>query len=219
MKQPKKIQDPTEAALSAIQEALTLELDNAEAGPLAKAPDRGPDRGPEAAYPQDRSGGDRPAGERLLPSAPSRDGRPINRRPRPPEGDAMRPDAPRRDGPQRARIDAERRAANDDRQTIGQLLGQLQKRSAATPYYWAAGASVLWVIAGIAFAFAYHRGLMASSSGVESLFGSPALLGIFASILLPPLAFFGLASVLRRSLELQGIARSMTEVALRLAQP
>ncbi|MFG1349726.1 hypothetical protein [Xanthobacter autotrophicus] len=229
MKQPKKIQDPTEAALSAIQEALTLELDNAEAGPSAKGTDRGPDRGPEPGFPQDRSGGDRsvgdrPAGgERLLPSAPPRDGRPINRRPRPPEGEALRPEAPRpegrRDGPQRARIDAERRAANDDRQTIGQLLGQLQKRSAATPYYWAAGAAALWVIAGIAFAFAYHRGLMASSSGVESLIDSPALLGIFAGILLPPLAFFGLASVLRRSLELQGIARSMTEVALRLAQP
>jgi len=205
MKQPKKIQDPTEAALSAIQEALTLELDNAE---QAQAPAKGVDPG----FASERSS----AIDRPLPAPPQREGRGIPRRPRP-EGEP-RPEG-RREGPPRARIDAERRAANDDRQTIGQLLGQLQKKPAGTPYYWAAGASLIWIIIGVAFAFAFHRGLMASSGGVQSLLDSPALLGIFASILLPPLGFFGMASVLRRSQELQGIARSMTEVALRLAQP
>lgn len=214
MKNPKKIQDPTEAALSAIQEALTLELDNAQPGGV-KAPS-------DPVFPPERPPLDRPAGERLAPAG-QREGRPINRRARPPEGDP-RPEGRRepRDGreaaPPRARGD-ERRAANDDRQTIGQLLTQLQKKPAATPYYWAAGASLLWIVVGVAFAFAVHRGLMATSSGVQTLWDSPALLGIFAGILLPPLAFFGMASVLRRSLELQAIARSMTEVALRLAQP
>ncbi|MFS8038098.1 hypothetical protein ACI7BZ_14260 [Xanthobacter sp. AM11] len=209
MKTPKKIQDPTEAALSAIQEALTLELDTVAPGAAAK--------GAEPAIPPDRASPiDRP-----LPAVPPREQRPINRRPRPPEADARpegRPEG-RREGPPRRGLDPERRAANDDRQTIGQLLGQLQRRPAPTAYYWAAGGSLLWIIVGIIFAYTVHRGLLASSNGLESLVESPALLGIFAGILLPPLAFFGMASVMRRSQELQGIARSMTEVALRLAQP
>ncbi|UDQ88726.1 hypothetical protein LJE71_21240, partial [Xanthobacter autotrophicus] len=82
MKNPKKIQDPTEAALSAIQEALTLELDNAEANAAAA-------KGGEAPLPPDRGTPlDRPpAPERVLSGpGPQREGRPINRRPRPPEG-------------------------------------------------------------------------------------------------------------------------------------
>lgn len=215
MKNPKKIQDPTEAALSAIQEALTLELDNAEANAAAA-------KGGEAPLPPDRGTPlDRPPSPDRVMTGPGqqREGRPINRRPRPPEGGEVRVDGGRREGAPRPRSEAERRAANDDRQPIGQLLGQLQKKPPVTPFYWATGASLVWIVVGIIFAYTVHHGLMASSNGLQSLGDSPALLGIFAGILIPPLAFFGMASIVRRSLELQGIARSMTEVALRLAQP
>src|SRR5262249_24957267 len=106
---PKRMQDPTEAALSAIQEALNVpDLDQPaprgaprcrpppRAGPRAKA-------GPRAPYPPQVLDGDffRPEAE-------------------PP----ARPDAPR-----------ERRwAANDDQQQIGQILQSIQRRPARTTY-------------------------------------------------------------------------------------
>ncbi|OYW41338.1 MAG: hypothetical protein B7Z45_03760, partial [Azorhizobium sp. 12-66-6] len=166
MKTPKKIQDPTEAALSAIQEALTLPLDETEVAP--------------------------PTDER--PAPPARDGRSPGRRPR---------------------VDvAGRRAANDDRQTVGQLLSQLQRRSSAAPLWWALAASVVWIVFGIAYAFASHSTAFAEASGINAILASPALLTILAGVILPPLAFFAMAAMVRRSRDLQLIARSMTEVAL-----
>ncbi|WP_332119024.1 hypothetical protein, partial [Azorhizobium caulinodans] len=98
MKSPKKIQDPTEAALSAIQEALTLQLDAAE-----------------PAAPQPPGADDRPA--------PTKSPQPAAQQATPPQAAAQ---PPRDAGNGRRRLDvAERRAANDDRQTIGQLLAAL----------------------------------------------------------------------------------------------
>ncbi|OYW35162.1 MAG: hypothetical protein B7Z45_06935, partial [Azorhizobium sp. 12-66-6] len=169
MKNPKKIQDPTEAALSAIQEALTLQVDTVDPAP-----------------PEDR------------PQAPVREPR-QGRRPR---------------------VDvADRRAANDDRQTVGQLLSQLQRRSSPAPYWWAFAVSAVWIAVGLFYALASHRSAFAEVSNMETLLASPAMLAIFAGLLLPPLAFFGMAAMVRRSRDLQLVARSMTEVALRLAQP
>ncbi len=203
MNNSKKIEDPTEAALSAIQEALTLELENAKSDAGAERPVL-----QRAAGAEDITFPERPAlQERPVPPVASR---PMNRRAT--DRNEERPARPRLDN-------AERRAANDDRQSIGQLVNQIKHRPNLTPYWWATAASALWVIVGIALAFAYHRGLVESSDGVESLLGSPALLGVFASILIPPMGFFGMAAITRRSQDLELIARSMTDVALRLAQP
>ncbi|OZA79958.1 MAG: hypothetical protein B7X76_08820, partial [Azorhizobium sp. 39-67-5] len=169
MKQPRKIQDPTEAALSAIQEALTLQLDNPDGAP---AEDRTTQQG-------------------------ARDPR-----------------------PRRSRVEvADRRAANDDRQTVGQLLSQLQRRSSPAPYWWAAGLAILWLGFGTPYVLAALRTAAPGASGFDALLASPALMAILGSLIIPPIAFFALAAMVRRSRDLQLIGKSMTEVALRLAQP
>ncbi|MGE4373953.1 MAG: hypothetical protein AB7E29_13845 [Xanthobacter sp.] len=220
MNNPMKIQDPTEAALSAIQEALTLELDGAksetseavqnaegqlqETSPLPELDD--PSLLTERPTLEDLPNVDDAAVPAIAP---------IHRRTPSPEGEGRR-----REPTPRARPEGtERRAANDDRQNFGQLVSQLRRRPSMAPYWWAIAGGLLWVGVGIAMAFAYHRGLVESSNGVQSLLDSPALLGVFASILLPPLAFLGMAAMVRRSQQLEVIARSMTDVALRLAQP
>lgn len=209
MNNPLKVEDPTEAAFAAIQEALTLELENAQSDAGIERADMRPDAvddAYEAAPP--------------VPVAPILQERPVQPAGTRPIGRRAVRDDSIEERPARQRFDAtERRAANDDRQSIGQLVNQLKRPPNFAPYWWAAGAALVWVIVGIGLAFAYHRGLVASSDGVESLLTSPALLGVFASILIPPMGFFGMAAVMRRSQDLELIARSMTDVALRLAQP
>ena len=89
---PKKVKDPTEVALSAIQEALNISdssaTDNGRSSGRSDAAPAGPSASPDY-------------------SEPSFDARPGNDRP------AFEPiEEPR----------AIRRAANDDRETIGQIL-------------------------------------------------------------------------------------------------
>ncbi|MGQ3674104.1 hypothetical protein ACT6QH_01185 [Xanthobacter sp. TB0139] len=215
-----KIQDPTEAALSAIQEALTLELDGAKSETSEAAQNAEGELQDSPALPELEDPSlltERPtlqdmpdAGDAIAPAVA-----PIRRRTPSPEGEDRRREPAPRTRPE----GTERRAANDDRQTFGQLVSQLRRRPSMAPYWWAIFGGLLWVGVGIAMAFAYHRGLVESSNGVQSLLDSPALLGVFASILLPPLAFLGMAAMVRRSQQLEVIARSMTDVALRLAQP
>ena len=47
------------------------------------------------------------------------------------------------------------RAANDDQQSIGQILQALQRRPARTPYFVAAVFSAAWVIGCLALSWAY----------------------------------------------------------------
>src|SRR5438105_2158211 len=107
---PKKVKDPTEVALSAIQEALNI----------ADAPS--PGLGLERADPKER--GERPPlPPRSEPIAPA-------------PSERLAPAFDDHDDVPSARIDlghsetapaARRPAANDDRETIGQLLQALQK--------------------------------------------------------------------------------------------
>lgn len=63
-----------------------------------------------------------------------------------------------------------RQAANDDRQSIGQLLGALQRRPSSAPYVIAGLASAAWVGAGAALTYS-HLNLTQTSLG--DLLGSP----------------------------------------------
>src|SRR5262249_12317359 len=104
---PKKIKDPTEAALSAIQDALSAR-DAAEAEAASPAPAR--------AVPLEES----PSGPpwRAVPSAAREEEL------RPPEEELRAPE-------EQSLL---RRAANDDRESIGQILRTLQRRPAHTSY-------------------------------------------------------------------------------------
>ena len=105
---PKKTIDPTEAALSAIQEALSIRIEEerAKEQPIPSSPP-------------------------LTPLRPQRSpSRPPLRRPRPPKW-CMNP---RRIGTRDLSAPSAR-PANDDQQSIGQILQALQRRPARTPYF------------------------------------------------------------------------------------
>ena len=116
---PKKVKDPTEVALSAIQEALNISDNSPGAETRGSARN---DSAPEVTAP--------------APSfnEPSFDTRPSNDRP------GFNPIEETR---------LTRRAANDDREAIGQALQALQRgRAGRNAYTIAIIASVVWVVAG-----------------------------------------------------------------------
>src|SRR5262245_20345876 len=117
---PKKIKDPTEAALSAIQDALSRDAAEAEA---ASPP-------PAQAEPVEESTSEPPW--RALPSATP------DEEPRQPEEQSLL-----------------RRADNDDRESIGQILRTLQRRPAHTSYITATVFAGLWVLAGLVLGWMY----------------------------------------------------------------
>src|SRR5690348_5634994 len=180
---PKKTIDPTEAALSAIQEALNIHDDEE---PAAHAPEQASDphpverKAPDAAAPlfHERFASEPVDTHYLDVQAPG--------------------------------------AANDDRQSIGQILQALQRRPARTSYFIAAIISAAWVVGCLALSWAYLPGLLAAAGPGHSTAGIALGLGIAA--LLPLIFFFGIAHMAWRGQELRLIAQAMAGVAMRLAE-
>jgi ABC-type transporter Mla subunit MlaD len=115
-----------------------------------------------------------------------------------------RPAKRRPAGPARPKI-----AANDDAPSIGGLIYSLQQKPSNRPFQVAAGASAVWFVIGIVFAWA-----MLASDG-----SSPMLLAVAATVLLPIALFWFLALLAWRTQELKLMSSAMTEVAVRLAEP
>src|ERR1700692_1622771 len=122
---PKKLMDPTEAALSAIQEALNIRDD--EERPAA------------------------PPDDRELPLADSADAVQQTEPARPAFDETIDLD----DIGPRAPDPLPFRAANDDQQSIGRILQALQNRPARTSYFVAALFSAAWVVGCLALSWAY----------------------------------------------------------------
>jgi hypothetical protein len=184
---PKKTIDPTEAALSAIQEALNIS-DHEEEAP--RPPERTPDLLAGADEPRPRVAPPRP----LL--SESFDSDPVGTR-----------DLGGQAG----------RAANDDQQSIGQILQVLQRRPNRTPYIVAAVFSGAWVVGCLALSWAYLGGLSSALPAGHS--PAAVMIGLGAASLLPIIFFFGVAHMAWRGQELRLIAQSMAGVAMRLAEP
>src|SRR6185437_1089441 len=108
------------------------------------------------------------------------------------------------------------RAANDDRQSVGQILQSMQRRPSRAPYMAAFFLSAVWVLLGIVVGISYFGSDLRAiaAQGVH-----PTLFALAAGICLPVLLFYVLAHMVRRAQELRIIARSMTEAAMRLAEP
>src|SRR5712671_2336732 len=146
---PKRIQDPTEAAMSAIQEALNLRDDP----PVASSP-RTPAPLPPTAPAADPFASIASAMQTPLPREnrrrPARSAPPIDedlflqetvgRAPAPADIDEVRPS---------------QRAANDDRQSVGQILQSMQRRPSRAPYMAAFFISATWVVLGIVVGASY----------------------------------------------------------------
>ena len=183
---PKKIVDPTEAALSAIQEALKVRDD---------------DEAPES---QPHTLADPTVGE----AEHWRDAPPL---PLPPPLTADEQIGSRSSDPRTLR------AANDDQQSIGQVLQALQNRPARTSYFVAAIFSVAWIVGCVALSWAYLSDLDAALGPGHS--PTAIMIGLGAAALLPVIFFFGVAHMAWRAQELRLIAQSMAKVAMRLGEP
>ena len=210
---PKRIQDPTEAAMSAIQEALNLREEPPAAARQAEpAPPTAPAADPFANI------GAEVAAERPARRRPSRSAPPID------EDLFLQETVGRAEpaAPVRTRtadveeVRPSQRAANDDRQSVGQILQSMQRRPSRAPYMAAFFLSAVWVVLGIVVGLSYFGSDLRAiaNQGVH-----PTLFALAAGIALPVLLFYVLAHMIRRAQELRIIARSMTEAAMRLAEP
>src|ERR1700683_1562342 len=180
---PKKTVDPTEAALSAIQEALNIRDVAEQAKAAPEQPIKllsPPQEAREAPAPES------PAPEMVL------DSEAIGTR------DLAAPSG---------------RPANDDHQSIGQILLALQRRPARTPYFVAGLFSAAWVIGCLALSWAFLAELSATLAPGHSPIA--VMIGLGAASLLPIIFFFGVAHMAWRSQELRLIAQSMAGGAQR----
>ncbi len=186
---PKKITDPTEAALSAIQEALNIQDNQIE-------PDHGLDN--------------------LDDSFPGRGE--VSRRGARSAGAIDEPFDANADAVGSRGLEAPGlRAANDDQKSIGHILHALQRRPAQASYFVAAIFSAAWVIGCLALSWAYLSELNAALGPNHS--PAAIMIGLGAAALLPIIFFFGVAHMAWRAQELRLIAQSMAQVAMRLAEP
>ncbi|TKW75415.1 MAG: negative regulator of septation ring formation, partial [Bradyrhizobium icense] len=195
MANTKKAKDPTEVALSAIQEALNISEPNADANRNAPPPvdlDMPPPPPP------------------MSSAAPSYSEPPYEPR-------ASAADRPMFEPIEEQQPRVSRRAANDDRETIGQLLQSLQKgRPARSVYTLATIFAGIWLVGCVLLTISFIGSLQAAigqSGGVLVLGGLAAL--FFAPIML----FYFLASLAWRGQEMRMIAQAMAQVAIRFSEP
>ena len=186
---PKKVKDPTEVALSAIQEALNIN----EAGSDSS---NGAPRVDVAATPSVVA----------APSSfnePSFETHPSTDTPAFESSDDIR---------------QSRRAANDDRETIGQILQAIQKgRPARSVYTLATVFAGIWLVGCGSLTFAFLPSLHAAMG--EGASSALVLAGLAALFFAPVLLIYFLASIAWRGQELRMIAQSMAQVAIRFSEP
>ena len=214
MATPSKSSEPSAAAMSAIEEALNLVDFDKETGKEAAKQSSVPvvDKGAAHAEKAQSASGDAPR----LPNVGATDLSAPAVAVKAPEanGSRLRDERKRDDErkPETAEAAALRSAANDDRPSVGQILQALQERPSATPYVLATLVSLAWL--GVAGLYAYSL----FTSGQWPLpVSQAALLGLGA---FGPVAFFfATASLARRAQEMRMTARSMQQVAIRLAEP
>ena len=185
---PKKVKDPTEVALSAIQEALNISDGSTSDIRGSARSDSAPD---------------------VMTGAPSFDESPFDTRPSNNDRTNFNPVEETR---------VSRRAANDDREAIGQALQAIQKgRPTRNAYLLATLATGMWVIAGILLTISFWPSIQAAMG--QGSGGMLAFAGLIALFSAPILMFYFMASLSWRGQQLQTIAQSMAQVAIRFSEP
>jgi Apolipoprotein A1/A4/E domain len=184
---PKKVKDPTEVALSAIQEALNISDGSVDDVRGSARSDAAPD---------------------VMTGAPSFDESSFDPRPNNDRNAFNAIEEPR----------VTRRAANDDREAIGQALQAIQRgRAGHGALTYAALASLVWIIAGFLLVVGFWSSITAAVG--QGAGGVLALAGLIALLAAPALMFFFMANLSSRGRELQAIAQSMAQVAMRFSEP
>src|ERR1700735_1942771 len=208
---PKKMKDPTEAALSAIQEALNIRNEDEPAEPNTQANVQVKAQSEAAARPEGISdlftGDVRSRGQNTQATAQAVFEEPLDTGASDTGAIGTRALA----APQSNRV------ANDDQQSIGQVLQALQRRPARSSYFFATVFSAAWIVGCLALSWAYLSSL---NSAVGPGHSPMALMvGLGAAALLPVIFVFGIAHMAWRAQELRLIAQSMARVAMRLGEP
>src|SRR5580700_1065857 len=190
---PKKVKDPTEVALSDIQEALHI----------SDASVPGNNRGSVRSEAAPASASASPAYSEPSFGESSFDTRPSNDRP------MFEPiEEPH----------SIRRAANDDRETIGQILQAIQKgRPARNVYTLATLFAGVWILGAIILTISFLPALQATIG--QGAGGTLAMAGLAALFAAPVLLIYFLAMLSWRGKELRMIAQSMAQVAIRFSEP
>jgi len=116
-------------------------------------------------------------------------------------------------GPSRNRI-----AANDDGPSIGGLIFALQQKPSNAPFRFAAITSIVWAAVGSAFGVVM-LGSEAPVLGWVDLLSRPTTFLIVTAIIVPIAVLWLLALLAWRTEELRLRSSTMTEVAIRLAEP
>lgn len=117
-------------------------------------------------------------------------------------------------GPPRTKI-----AANDDAPSIGGLIYALEQKPSTTPFKYAAMATAGWTAICLVFVWIMVRAELAAGSTFLSLFEKPATFLTVTAIIVPVAVLWALALLAWRSDELRLRSSTMTEVAIRLAEP
>src|SRR6185295_10032077 len=120
--------------------------------------------------------------------------------------------------PARAKLQP-RSAANDDRQSVGQILASLHQKPSRTPYLIALGLSVVWTVGQLFYARGRYQDELAAISKLSQLFDQPFFIPLVTMIVLPVIGFFLFAALIRRSQEMRYVAGAMTEITMRFAEP
>ena len=135
--------------------------------------------------------------------------------------DAEAPRPPRRRvarrrpaGPSRNRI-----AANDDGPSIGGLIYALQQKPSNTPFKFAATASIIWAAISIAFGIVALALRRAGARLASTSSSRPTTFLTIAAIVAADRVLWLLALLAWRTEELRLRSSTMTEVAIRLAEP
>lgn len=132
-----------------------------------------------------------------------------------PQAEPVRRMARRRPaGPPRQKI-----AANDDAPSIGGLIYALEQKPSSTPFKYAAIATAGWVAICLVFSWIIVRAELAAGATLLSLFEKPSTFLTVTAIIVPIAVLWALALLAWRSDELRLRSSTMTEVAIRLAEP
>ena len=109
--------------------------------------------------------------------------------------------------------------ANDDRRSLGNLVYSLHKRPSSSPFWFALIISLAW-LAGAAFlGYKYFDVDVKSTDDLIALINQPSAVMWLVATIVPILFFFIMAFLIWRAQEMRLAASSMSEVALRLAEP
>ncbi|MEP6841708.1 MAG: hypothetical protein ABJA75_26930, partial [Bradyrhizobium sp.] len=183
---PKKVKDPTEVALSAIQEALNISDTTVDSSRNSINNEMAPPP--------------------ISSAAPSYSESPYDNR-------DTRANTDRGVFDQIEEPRASRRPANDDRETIGQILQAIQKgRPARSVYTLATAFGVVWLVGCALLTVSFLPSLQAA---IGQRGGVLVLGGLSALFFAPVLLFYFLASLAWRGQEMRMIAQSMAQVAIR----